>query len=231
MRLKITSRAGGLVAFLAVAVALVAVAHIPTVREHLTVTAITGWVERLGLWGPLAIVGISVVLPFMFLPRWPVVFVAGALYGILWGTVLGTVAGTVGAVIHFLLSKPLFHPVGDRVRKRFNLPEHMDDRQTWLLLFTLRAFPLSNNSLTNLLAGALGMRLTPFIGATFIGTIPATLMYAAWGKLLQKPSPAYYALAVALVALLALGSWWIGKKILPARNERSDADEVDLAGG
>ncbi|MFO7535788.1 MAG: VTT domain-containing protein [Kiritimatiellia bacterium] len=226
-----TSRAGGLAAFVAVAVALVAAAHIPAVREHLTVAEITGWVERLGFWAPLAIVGISAVLPFMFLPRWPVVFVAGALYGVLWGSILGSIAGTIGALAHFLLSKPLFHSVGDRVRKRFNLPDHMDDHQTWILLFTLRVFPLSNNSLTNLLAGALGMRVTPFIGATFIGTIPSTLMYAAWGKLLQKPSSAYYALAVALVAVLALGSWWIGKKLLPARNERSDSDEVDLAGG
>ena len=232
MRLKIKSGIASLAVFLAFAVAIVFVGHIPVVREHLSSKSIIAWVDHLGFWrGALAIVGISTVLPFFLLPRWPVAFVAGALYGIVGGTVIGTIAGTIGAMIHFVLSRRLFHPVGDRVRKRFNLPDRMDDHQAWVLIFTLRAFPLSNYGLTNLLAGALGLRLLPFIGATFVGMIPSTLMYAAWGKLLQRPSAGYYTLAIALVTALALGSWWAGKKLIPARPERSDDDEVDLVGG
>lgn len=231
MRITLKSGIWSLIGFLGFAVVVVAAAHIPAVREHLTVASITEWVQKLGYWGPLGILAISTVLPFLFLPRWPVVFVAGALYGIVWGTVIGTLAGTIGAVIHFVLSRKLFHPLGDRVRRRFKLPARMDDRHTLILIFTLRAFPLSNYALTNLLAGALGMRLGPFTAATLAGMIPSTLMYAAWGKLLQKPSAGYYTLAIALVVVLALGSWLVGRKVLAPQAERSEDDELDPAGG
>jgi uncharacterized membrane protein YdjX (TVP38/TMEM64 family) len=231
MRVTVKSGVWGLVGFLAFAIALVAVAHHPAVRGWFTAEAISRWVESFGLWGPLGILAISLVLPFVFLPRWPVVFVAGALSGIAWGTVIGICAGTLGAALHFALSRKLFHPVGDRVRRRFKLPERLSDKQAFLLIFTLRAFPLANYGLTNLMAGALGMRLGPFLLSTFFGMIPSTLMYATWGKLVKKPSPAYYALAIGLVILLMAGSWLAGRRILVPPAERSEDDELDPAGG
>jgi uncharacterized membrane protein YdjX (TVP38/TMEM64 family) len=220
----------GLVGFLALATVLVAVAHLPGVRGYLSVEGINAWVETLGYWGPVGILVVSLVLPFLFLPRWPVVFVAGALYGILWGTVIGTVAGALGAILHFMLSRRLVHTIGERARRRFKLPEHMGDYQAGILIFTLRAFPLSSYPLTNLLAGALGMKVGPFALATVAGMIPSTLMYAAWGKLMQKPSPGYYVLSVMLVAVLFLGAWLAGRKILTPDPERSETLEHDPTG-
>jgi uncharacterized membrane protein YdjX (TVP38/TMEM64 family) len=231
MRITLKSGIWSLLGFLACAVAVVAVAHHPAVSAFFKPESVSRWVQTLGLWGPLGILAVSLVLPFLFLPRWPVVFVAGALYGILGGTVIGTVAGTLGAGIHFVLSRRLFHPLGDKIRRRFKLPERMDDRQAVILIFVLRAFPLSNYGLTNILAGALGMRIAPFMLATLLGMIPSTMMYAAWGKLVKQPSPEYYALAVGLVILLMAGSWLVGRRILAPPAERSEDDELDPSGG
>lgn len=228
--MKLPTGISGLLIFLAFAGAVVAVAHIPAVSGRLNVKSISTWVEQLGMWGPVGILVISLALPFLLLPRWPVVFVAGALYGIVGGSIVGCVAGTLGALFHYLFASRLFRSAGHRVRERFHLPEHMDNRKAWVVIFSMRAFPLSNYGLTNLLAGALGMRWGPFASATFIGMIPSTVMYAAWGKLLKKPSPGYYALAIALVVALSLGSWWMGRKMLGAPAERSK-DGHDLAGG
>jgi uncharacterized membrane protein YdjX (TVP38/TMEM64 family) len=230
MRVKLPAGIPSLLLFLALAGVVVAVAHIPVVQKHLNVKSISHWVEHLGIWGPVGILGLSLLFPFMLLPRWPLVFVAGALYGIVGGSIVGCVAGTIGALFHYLVASRMFRTAGHRVRERFHLPEHMDNRKAWILIFTLRAFPLSNYGLTNMLAGALGMRWGPFSSATFIGMIPSTIMYAAWGKLLKKPSPGYYALAISLVVLLSIGSWWMGRKVLGSHGERSK-DGLDLAGG
>lgn len=231
MRLKLKFGSSGLLLFLVFAVAAVLIGRHPAVKGHLSEASIRAWVDHLGVWGPTAILGVSMVLPFLFLPRWPVVFVAGALYGIVLGTVIGTAAGTLGAIVHYALARRMFKSTGEKVRRRFRLSERMDDRKTFVVIFGLRAFPLSNYGLTNLLASALNMKMLPFIGATFLGIIPSTLMYAAWGKMMRKPSPEYFALAIGLVVALTLGSWWLGKTWLPASEERNDSDEGDLAGG
>jgi uncharacterized membrane protein YdjX (TVP38/TMEM64 family) len=231
MRLKLKFGSGGLLLFLIFAVAAVLAGRLPAVRAYLSEESIKAGVVSLGLWGPLVILGISLALPFLFLPRWPVVFVAGALYGMVNGTVIGVAAGTLGAIAHFALARRMFKSAGERVRKKFRLSERLDDRKAFVVIFGLRAFPLSNYGLTNLLASALGMRMLPFIGATILGMIPSTLMYAAWGKMMRKPSAGYLALAIGLVVVLTLGSWWLGKKWLPIREERSDADDSDLVGG
>ncbi len=231
MRVKLKFGSRGLLLFLVFAVAAVLIGRHPAIKAHLSEDSIRAWVGHLGVWGPLAILGISMALPFLFLPRWPVVFVAGALYGIVIGTVIGTAAGTLGAIVHFALARRMFKSAGERVRKRFRLSDRISDRQAFMVIFGLRAFPLSNYGLTNLLASALNMRMLPFIGSTFLGMIPSTLMYAAWGKMMRKPSPGYLALAIGLVVALTLGSWWAGRKWLPVREERSDTDEGDLVGG
>ncbi len=231
MRVKLKSGTGGLLLFLGFAIVAVLVGRHPAVRQYLSEESIKAWVERLGVWGPLALLGLSLALPFLFLPRWPVGFVAGTLYGIVAGTLIGTAMGTLGAMVHFALSRRLFKTIGERMRKRFQLPDRMENRKAVPLIFGLRAFPLSNNGLTNLLAGAINMRLLPFMAATFLGMVPSTLMYAAWGKLMRKPSPGHTALAVGLVVILVLGAWWLGRQWMPVRSERSDADDDDLVGG
>ncbi len=231
MRLKLKFGTAGLLLFLAFAISAVLIGRLPVVRACLSEDAITRWVQNLGFLGPLVILGLSLALPFLFLPRWPVVFVAGALYGIVNGTVIGIAAGTLGAMAQFALAKWMFKSAADRVRKRFGLMERMSDRKAFVVIFGLRAFPLSNYGLTNLLASALGMRMLPFIVATLLGMLPSTLMYAAWGKMMRKPSTGYLTLAIGLVAILTLGSWWLGRTWMPVRDERSDEDDGNLAGG
>lgn len=230
MRISIKSGIWSLAGFLAGSAVLVGVAHLPAVHDRLTVASIQSWVEGLGFWGPLGLVAVSAVLPFLFLPRWPVAVVAGALYGILLGTAIGTLAGTLGALFHYVLSKRLAHRAGRQILQRFNLPEQMSDRRAVLLVFTLRVFPLSNYGLTNLLAGALGLRMGPFVAATFLGMIPSTLMYATTGKLLQRPSAGYYALAILLVVLLTGGTWLLGRRFLKGGSAEVEID-IDTTGG
>ena len=231
MRMKRPAPGIGLCAFLVFAAAAVVAGRHPAVRPYLSEPFIQEWAGRLGVWGPMAIVGLSLVLPFLFLPRWPLVFAAGALYGMVYGTLLGTAAGTLGALLHFTFSRRLLRPAGDRVRRRFGLPERMGDRQAMLLLFSVRAFPFSNYGLTNLLAAAINMRLAPFAVATALGMMPSTALIAAWGKLMRKPAPAFFALAIGLTIAMGAAAWWLGRHGLAMLEERRGSDGENLVGG
>ena len=193
--------------FLAVAVLGVLVTRYTHLGRLLNVASITEFADDLGPRGPLYILVAGALMPLLFLPRWPLAFLAGMLYGVGWGTVLATVASTIGAWLHFLLSRTLLAPMSDRLRHRYRL-DHLTipkDKQ-FLALFILRAFPLSNFVATNLVAGALKLSRSRYILASLLGMIPSTLMYAAWGKLMKKPDPHFYALAVVSLVVVVVGA-------------------------
>lgn len=202
--------------FLVVAVVGVVVTRYTHLGRFLDVKAITEFAAGLGPRGPLYILLAGALMPLLFLPRWPIAFLAGMLYGVVGGTLLATVASTVGAWLHFLLSRTLLAPMSDRLRHKYRL-DHLTipkDKQ-FLALFILRAFPLSNFVATNLVAGALKLSRSRYVVASFLGMIPSTLMYAAWGKLMKKPDPHFYALAIASLVVVVLGAVAAQKYVYP----------------
>lgn len=196
-----------LLPFAVLSLLFVALGLLPSVRAHLRVDALRELRDRLGVWAPLAIAVFAVVSPLAFMPRWPVAFLCGLLYGVVLGSLLANVVSTLGAWLHFRLARHAFgraaarHPLAARWRAAL-----ADPRTAFTALFLLRAFPLSNFTATNILAGALAMRGRVYLSATFLGMIPSTLLYACWGKLLYKPSPGFYALLIGLCLFIAVGT-------------------------
>ena len=215
--LSILRRLGG---FLAIALAGLAISHFTPHGDLLTVDGITRLAGRMGRWGVVVILLAGVLTPLAFLPRWPIACLAGFLYGVTWGTVLSTVASAGGAWLHFALSRSLLAPLMDRLRHRYRLDRyHIPPDKEFLALFLLRAFPLSSFVATNLLAGMLKLDGRRFLAASLLGMIPSSLMYAAWGKLMKKPSADFYLLAVASLVVIVVGAV-LAQKVL--RRWRAD---------
>ncbi len=217
--------------FIVVAVAGVLVARYTEAGAYVSVEAITGLAERLGPRGPLFLFLAGVLTPLMFLPRWPIAFLAGLLYGVVGGTLLATVASTVGAWLHFMLSRTLLAPMTDRLRHRYNL-EHLTvprDKQ-FMVLFVLRAFPLSSFVVTNLMAGALKLSRSRYVLATFLGMIPSSILYAAWGKLMKKPDPHFYAFALLALVLLVVGAVAAQRYVKPLLRRGESERDVEADG-
>ena len=216
--------------FLLVAGAGIVLSHVGGLRDYLTTDAISGMAGELGAWGPLAIVVIGTVMPLLFLPRWPLAMVCGMVYGIAWGVVLASVASTAGAWVQFVMARHLLAPAAQRagatsLLARFRIPR---DR-VFTALVLLRAFPLSSFVATNLLAGSMRLRHDTYLAASLLGMIPSTLLYASWGKLLKKPSPAFYALAIGMVVLIAVATLLLQRRVI-RRLEASGADADTGAG-
>ena len=206
-----------LVPFVVLSAGFIALGLIPTVRDHLKPATIATVARDLGAWAILAIFVFAIVSPLAFIPRAPIAIVCGLLYGVALGGLLANVASTFGAWLHFCLARHALgkvgqrHPVAARWRQALANPH-----TAFLALFLLRAFPLSNFTATNILAGALGMRGRVYLPATFLGMIPSTLFYACCGKLVRKPSPEFYLLLGVLFLAILLGTLLARRRFLPA---------------
>jgi uncharacterized membrane protein YdjX (TVP38/TMEM64 family) len=150
---------------------------------------------------------LGLVTPLLFLPRWPLCVVCGLLYGVLQGALLATVASLLGAVLQFRLARSLLAGMARRILAHSRLsPARLPTHHAFAALFLLRLFPLSNFVATNLLAGTIRMRTGPYIAATFLGMLPSSVMYAAWGKFVKRPHAGLLLLIFAVLLALAGGA-------------------------
>jgi uncharacterized membrane protein YdjX (TVP38/TMEM64 family) len=205
-----------LAGFIVLATLCLVIGYFTPLRDYFTVDAIQGFAKRLGVWGPAVLAAAGIITPLLFIPRWPIAFVGGALYGITEGSIIANVASTIGAYLSFLLARTLLRPMAEKLRRKYGIhAAAAAPGKVFWVLFLLRAFPLSNFVATNLLAGAMQIRTGTYLAASFLGMIPSTLMYAAWGKLVKKPEPVYYVLAVGILIVLLVGTLVAQRRFMP----------------
>lgn len=203
-------------AFAAVALAGLAASHFTSLREMLNMDQMSRTVAAWGIWAPVFLFGLATVTPLLFLPRWPIAMLCGMLYGVVGGTALANLCCTSGAWVQYTVARRTLSTMGRGLRQREWVDRLSQNRhRAFTLLFLLRAVPFSNSVATNVLAGTLDIRHGVYLAATFLGMLPSTLMYAAWGKLLKRPDPHFYLFAVAVLAALLAASWFAHRRLRP----------------
>jgi uncharacterized membrane protein YdjX (TVP38/TMEM64 family) len=141
----------------------------------------------LGLWGPLAIVGLMAVAIVMTpIPSGPLAMVAGAAYGPLWGTVYVVLGAQVGAVIAFWLARALGHEVLYRWERIRPLLRQLgkSESQTWLMaiVFASRLVPFISFDGVSYAAGLTPLAFWRFAVATLVGVVPVAFLLAYFGE-------------------------------------------------
>ena len=189
---------------LVIAVLTVIAAFTP-VRDWLSVARVEELARRLGVLGPLLILLVGSIAPLVLIPRWPISWLCGMLYGITWGSALACLSATAGASIQFHFARTLLKPTAHRLTTRFQWAQRsLSEHGTFTAILLLRLFPFSNFSAVNLIAGTLGGHARAFIIATCIGILPTSVMFAAFGKLAKEPSPGFVVVVAACLFLFAL---------------------------
>ncbi len=125
----------------------------------------------------------------------------GVLFGVMIGAAVAVVAATAGATVIFLIARSAFSPyvlrrAGPRLAKIVD--GFCADAFSYLLF--LRLVPVFPFFLVNLAPALVGVRVATFIGATAIGIIPATLVFASVGAGLDSVIHAQAAMYEACVA-------------------------------
>ena len=146
--------------------------------------ALQGFVAENMLLAALTYMAVYIIAVALSFPGASFLTIAsGFSFGWLLGGALTAVAATIGAAIIFLAARTAFgdllqRKAGDRIKK---LQQGFQEDSFNYLLF-LRLAPIFPFWIINLAPALFGMRLGPYVLATFIGILPGTFAYAYFGQ-------------------------------------------------
>ncbi len=164
---------------LLVAAALYFFPEVRTVERQLLIR-----LSELGLFAPLALMCFYVTFAALLLPVFPLDLAAGACFGFWLGTLWVQVAATIGALITFLIGRYLFRGRLERWILQSALLRNTRDileEGGWKVLFLSRVGPVLPYSLLNYAYGLSRVSTGTYLGASFCGMLPGTLLFVYAG--------------------------------------------------
>lgn len=179
--------------------------------------ALRGWVDQLGPWGPLAIIGLMMAAIVMSpIPSGPIAMVAGAAYGPTWGTVWVVIGSEGGALIAFWLARCLGYETMQRWARVRPLLRRLDRQrsQTWLMaiVFASRLMPFISFDAVSYAAGLTPLAFWRFAIATFAGVIPIAFLFTYFGEALisvDSTSMTILLLVLSSITLFPIAAKWL----------------------
>lgn len=149
------------------------------------VAKLPGWVEGLGVWGPIAFIGGYALAAVAFVPGSVLTLAAGPLFGLWKGAAYVLVAATLGASAAFLIARYLARGAVERKLEgnlRFAAIDRAVGAEGRKIVFLLRLSPVFPFNLLNYALGLTKVRFVDFVVAS-IGMLPGSFLYVYLGKL------------------------------------------------
>lgn len=145
------------------------------------------WIEslgRMGPWGPVVLAAAYVPACVLMLPGWPLSLGAGFLFGVLPGTVAVSVGSTVGAATAFAIARyALRNELRERMQRnvRIRALDRVISERGPQVVFLARLSPVLPFNLLNYALGLTSVPGLAYVGATWLGMLPATVLYVHVG--------------------------------------------------
>jgi uncharacterized membrane protein YdjX (TVP38/TMEM64 family) len=143
------------------------------------------WIEGLGFWGPLFLVGLYVAFCLLSLPGVILVLAAGFLFGAVEGAVAASLGATLGATASFLVSRTVGKAWVER--KLANHPVLLAIDQAigesgFKIVLLARLALFFPYAATSYAFGLTKVPLGRFVVASWLGRLPAVIVYALVGS-------------------------------------------------
>ncbi|MBV8764817.1 MAG: TVP38/TMEM64 family protein [Hyphomicrobiales bacterium] len=170
------------------------------------VTGFDAWIQGLGIWGPIVFLLVYVIAIVLLVPASVMTLAAGLAFGLA-AIPLVVVAASTGAALAFLLARHFIKRDVRRLiegRPRAQAIYRAVSGGGWQVVFLLRLSPVMPFSVLNFVLGATELRFLPFVCATFVGIIPAVVLYV-YVATLGKAAIAGTMIGTARWVLLLLG--------------------------
>lgn len=176
------------------------------VRDLLTPDNIARRLEDAGAFGPavlMLVMGLAVVVSPI--PSLPLDMLAGHAFGPYWGTLYATLGATFGAVASFVIARLLGRRLVTRFLKgHINFCQRCSDKLLTQVVFFSRLIPFVSFDLVSYGAGLTQMSAWKFGVVTFLGTLPVTLFYTAYGASVLENSLISWVGGLVMIALFFL---------------------------
>ena len=176
------------------------------------------YLRGFGIWTPLASLVLMVLQAVIApLPGSLVAAANGALYGVWWGTLLSWAGGLAGAVVSYGLGRWL----GERVPRRWRAApplrrlDALGASEGFWVVLVARLTPIISLDAIGYLAGMYRMPFGAYMLANAIGMAPGMFAYTWLGADLAAAQAVNWRLALlalAGVALIQFGRWWLGRR-------------------
>lgn len=169
-------------------------------------------IDRLGFWGPLLILALTVLHAIVFYPAEIVDAAAGFAYGFFPALLLMMVGWLANGLVCWAIGRSIARPLLDRWfgAERFERVERAIERGGATLLIAMRLIPILPFSIVSYAAGAARVPLARFLWTTAVGYLPITAIAVYFGTRLEGLSltdPLVIGSGLALLALLGAGHW------------------------
>jgi uncharacterized membrane protein YdjX (TVP38/TMEM64 family) len=152
---------------------------------------IADWIRHAGWTGVLVFAVVYIVATVALLPASILTVGAGFAYGPLLGTLVVSPVSTVAATVAFLLGRTAQRNwIAGRVARldRFGAVYEAVGHEGFRIVLLLRLSPLIPFALLNYALGLTHVRVRDFVLASWIGMLPATVLYVYLGSLLTSAS-------------------------------------------
>jgi uncharacterized membrane protein YdjX (TVP38/TMEM64 family) len=141
-------------------------------------------VAGLGARGGVLYGLVYVVAALLFVPGSLLTIGAGLVFGVVWGTVIVSLASTTTAALAFLIARHLArHKMEEMARRseKFEAIDRAVQEKGWRVVALLRLSPVVPFSLSNYLYGLTPLRFWPYVIASWVAMLPATVLYVWLG--------------------------------------------------
>ncbi len=192
--------------------------------SSLSVENVIGFIRSFGVW--------AVVVSFMLmvfqsvaapLPAFLITFANAAVFGWWQGAILSWTSSMVGAILCFYIARLAGRDVVEKLSSKLalnNVDEYFEKYGKYAILIC-RLLPFVSFDFVSYGAGLTAMGIFPFVLATGLGQLPATLVYSYVGGMLTGGTQ------VMVTALLIIFALFTGvllfKKIYQDRNKKRSA--------
>lgn len=142
------------------------------------------WVPSLGFWAPVIFVLMYVFAATLFIPASALTLGAGAIFGVVKGSVVVSIASTLGAITSFLIGRYLARSwISKKIEShpRFKSIDEAVAKEGWKIVGLTRLSPVFPFALLNYGYGITKVSLRDYTLASWIGMMPATIMYVYLG--------------------------------------------------
>jgi uncharacterized membrane protein YdjX (TVP38/TMEM64 family) len=205
-----------------VALLAVLVAAVPALRDAFTAalhgdqTEVRNQIDSLGAWGPLLILGLTLIHAVVFYPAEIIDAAAGFAYGFFPALALTMFGWLLSALLCYAVGSSVARPLLDRWvgAERFERIEGTIERGGVTLLIGMRLVPIFPFSIVCYAAGAARVPLWRYLWTTAVGYLPITVIAVYFGTRLESLSltdPLVIGTAAGLLVLL-LGGQWVMRK-------------------
>lgn len=146
---------------------------------------ISEWVSQFGFWGPFFIIMAMVAQMFLLVINVvALMLVAIIAYGPVWGSLIAIVAVLTASTIGYLIGRGLGEAgvrkiIGHKAERKVR--DFVSDYGVWAVIIA-RVSPFLSNDAVSFVAGLSKMGYLRFIGATFAGISPLTILLAWLGE-------------------------------------------------